>query len=138
MNFSCLSFLGKKLMNKNLLKFGKLLKKLRTEEKLSLRDICKDANYDPSNWSKIERGKLSPPSDEKILALWAKKLGITKNSKEYLEFIDLATISQGIIPVDILSRENVVEYLPAFFRTLRNKKPTKEEIDNLIKLIKDA
>ena len=125
-------------MNKNLLKFGKLLKKTRTEKKLSLREICKEVNYDPSNWSKIERGKLSPPSDEKILVLWAKKLGITKTSQEYSEFIDLAIISQGIIPADVLSQENVVEYLPAFFRTLRNKKPTKEEIDNLIKLIKNA
>lgn len=133
-----LVFVGKKPMNKNLLKFGELLKKSRIEKGLSLRDICKEVNYDPSNWSKIERGKLSPPSDEKTLILWAKKLGIKKTSKEYTEFIDLATVSQGIIPADVLSRADVVECLPAFFRTLRNKKPTKEEIDNLIKSIKDA
>jgi len=36
------------------------------------------ANYDPSNWSKIERGMLAPPTDEKTLKNWAKILGIKK------------------------------------------------------------
>ena len=91
-------------------------------------------NYDPSNWSKIERGKMSPPSEEKILNRWAKVLGV-KNTRE---FIDKANLEQGIIPQDILSQENAVDFLPAFFRTLRNKKPTKKEIDRMIKIINKA
>ena len=50
--------------------FGKTLKKLRAEKELSIREICKKVNYDPSNWSKIERGKLSPPSNEGTLKKW--------------------------------------------------------------------
>ncbi len=124
-------------MSKNLKKFGQTLKNLRIQRELSLRNVCKLAGYDPSNWSKIERGKISPPSDEKILRKWAKILGLSKNSKVQ-KLIDEARIAQGIIPEDILSRKNVVEYLPALFRTLRNKKPTKKEIDQLIELIKDV
>jgi len=118
-------------------KFGQTLKKLRVEKGLILRHTCRIVNYDPSNWSKIERGKMSPPRDEKTLRKWAKVLGISK-VKEIQEFIDKANLAQGIIPQDILSQDNVVDFLPAFFRTLRNKKPTKKEIDQLIELIKDA
>jgi transcriptional regulator with XRE-family HTH domain len=124
-------------MMKNLQKFGKTLKELRIKKELSLRDICKLIDYDASNWSKIERGKMSPPNDKNVLLRWAKALGI-KDSKRTQEFIDQAVIAQGIIPQDILSREEIVESLPAFFRTLRNKKPTKEEIDRLIEIIKNS
>lgn len=122
-------------MSKNLKKFGDLLKGLRINKELTLRQTCRLANYDPSNWSKIERGILPPPSDEKTLKNWAKILGIAGNKKQIQEFIDDAKIAQGSIPQDILSQDILVERLPAFFRTLRNKKPTKKEIDRLIKLI---
>lgn len=124
-------------MSKNLQKFGNTLKNLRIQKGFSLRKICQLTHYDPSNWSKVERGKISPPSDEKILSKWARLLGI-KDRKDIQNFIDEAIIVQGIIPEDILSRSNAVDYLPAFFRTLRNKKPTKEEIDRLIELIRNA
>ena len=124
-------------MSKNLQKFGKILKDLRIKKGLSLRKICQLTGYDPSNWSKIERGKISPPADEKILHKWAKVLDI-ESKNEVQRFIDEAVIAQGIIPMDILSGDNAVEYLPAFFRTLRNKKHTKEEIDKLIELIRNA
>jgi len=122
----------------NLKKFGKILKRLRIEKGLSLREVCKLADYDPSNWSKIERGVISPPSEEKTLRKWAKILGLSQKSEEFQEFIDRAVIAQGIIPQDILSRKDAVKCMPAFFRTLRNEKPTKEEIDRLIKIIRDA
>ena len=127
-----------KNMDKNLKKFGKFLKELRIKRGLSLREICKLANYDSSNWSKIERGIISPPSDKKVLMLWVKILGLPKSSKDIQEFTDSAQVAQGLIPQDILSQENAVDYLPAFFRTLRNDKPTKEEIDKLIELIRNA
>jgi len=119
------------------IKFGQMLKKLRIEKGLSLRHTCRLVNYDPSNWSKIERGKMSPPTNIKILQKWAKTLGIS-GKKEVQIFIDKANLSQGIIPPDILLQDNIVDYLPAFFRTIRNKKPTKKEIDELIKIIKNA
>jgi transcriptional regulator with XRE-family HTH domain len=124
-------------MNKNLLKFGELLKNLRIEKNLSLREICKLADYDPSNWSKIERGKMAPPSDNSALIKWAKILGLSENKKELNDFIDCAAIAQGIIPEDILTDADTVRLLPAFFCTIRNKKPTRQEIEALIKLIKN-
>jgi len=116
-------------------KFGQILKKLRIKKGLTLRETCRMVNYDPSNWSKIERGRMSPSTDEKTLRKWAKILGISRK-QEIQKFIDKANLAQGIIPKDILSQDNIVNSLPAFFRTIRNKKPTKKEIDQLIKLIK--
>jgi len=124
-------------MNKNLIKFGQNLKTLRINKRLSLRQICKLVNYDPSNWSKIERGKIPPPSDEKTLRKWARALGLKQQEKRLQEFIDQARIAQGIIPQDIMGEE-LADALPAFFRILRNEKPTKEEIDKLVELIKKA
>ena len=124
-------------MNKNLQKFGEILEELRIKKCFSLREICKLVDYDPSNWSKIERGRISPPADIKTLTKWARALGL-KDAKELQKFTDVARIAQGIIPEDILSQKNAVGYLPAFFRTLRNEKPTREEIDRLIELVRNA
>ncbi len=125
-------------MIKNLKKFGKFLKKLRINQDLSLREICKKVGYDASNWSKIERGIIAPPVDKRVLSRWAKALNLKKDSQDYQDFIDMAQIAQGIIPADILTNKDAVEHLPAVFRTLRNEKPTKEEIDRLIELIRGS
>lgn len=118
-------------MEKN---FGQILEKLRIKKGLTLRQTCRLLKYDPSNWSKIERGKLPPPSNEKILKKWAKTLGILKEV-EINEFVDKAQLAQGILPRDVLRQENIINFLPVFFRTVRNKKPTRKEINKLIKLI---
>ncbi len=123
-------------MARNLKKFGAMLNELRTENNLSIRDICKLVGYDPSNWSKIERGLISPPSEEKTLKIWAKELKV--NKEDVQAFMDNAHIAQGIIPDDILNKAEMLELMPAFFRTVRNKKPTKEEIDRLVNLIKNS
>ena len=124
-------------MGKNLKEFGKKLKEFRLKRGLSLREFARSTDYDPSNLSKIERGRISPPSDEKILKEWAKILGFGRSQDLIREFIDTAQVAQGIIPGDILEG-NKADFLQAFFRTIRNRKPTKEEIDKLIGLIRNA
>jgi transcriptional regulator with XRE-family HTH domain len=118
----------------NLKSFGDLLYNKRIEKRIGLREICRLVKFDPSNWSKIERGRMAPPSDKATLSLWAKTLGLKENSEEFHTFIDCACIAQGIIP-ETLSDKKTMELLPAFFRTLRNKKPTKEEAKKLVDLL---
>ncbi len=125
------------MKNENLKKFGEFLNNLRVKQNLSLRDVCKKVNYDPSNWSKIERGLISPPNDKETLSGWAGALNLKDGSVEFYNFIDLANIAQGIIPDYIMQEKDLVRALPAFFRTVRNEKPTKKEIDDLINLIKN-
>ena len=122
-------------MNTNLSKFGKNLKKLRLAANFSLREICKKVGYDPSNWSKIERGRMAPPSG--TLKKWASALGLHKGTKQFEEFVDEGDFAQGIIPSEMMNDKVMMTYLPAFFRTIKNKKSKKEEIDRLVELIKN-
>ncbi len=124
--------------NKNLEKFGKLLYELRIKKELTLREMCRRVDYDPSNFSKIERGKMIPPSEKKTLEFWAKTLGLKKKSEKFEEFIYQANVAQNIIPLDVMQEKELVAALPAFFRTLKNKKPTKKDINKIINLIKNA
>ncbi len=116
--------------------FGEILREQRHKTRIGLREICRTLNYDPSNWSKIEQGKISPPADEKILSKWAEALGIQSGS-ERQHFVDTARVAQGLIP-KIPSEKEMVKLLPAFFRTVRKGKPSKRELDDLLKLLKET
>jgi len=48
-------------------KFGEYIKDLRVEKEITLREFCKTAGLDPSNWSKIERGIHTPPKSKEVL-----------------------------------------------------------------------
>jgi transcriptional regulator with XRE-family HTH domain len=116
--------------------YGEFVKEIRMNKEISLREFCKLAEMDASNWSKIERGLLAPPQDEEKLKKIARVLGIKIGSDTWKEMKDLANIDAGIIPEDIRSDEEVLKALPMFFRTMRSDKPTVEELDKLIEMIK--
>lgn len=117
--------------------FGIFLKTKRAEKTLTLREVCKKTGMDPSNWSKIERGVMAPPSDIAMMTKIASVLGLDDGTPELDEFISLSQITRGEIPREILESEELVPLLPAFFRTIKGKKPTNEEILKLIELLKN-
>lgn len=116
--------------------FGEFVKERRIQKGLTLREFCRLISFDASNWSKIERNVLSPPQDEEKMKKIAQVLGIEIGSNNWDEFKDKSSIAAGVIPRDLLTDAEVVNALPLFFRTLRSEKPTSEELDNLIKIIK--
>ena len=116
--------------------FGEFIKKRRIDKALGLREFCKQIEIDASNWSKVERGVLSPPQDEEKLRNIAQALDIKFGSKQWKEMKDMANIDAGIIPADFLSDKQVLNSLPMFFRTIRSEKPTPEELDKLINIIR--
>jgi transcriptional regulator with XRE-family HTH domain len=118
------------------LMYGDFIKEIRAKKEMSLREFCKQVEIDASNWSKIERGILAPPQDEEKLKKIARVLSIKIGSDTWKEMKDLANIDAGIIPEDIRSDEEVLKALPMFFRTVRSDKPTAEELDKLINMIK--
>lgn len=119
-----------------MLTFGEYVKNLRIKKGITLREFCRIAGIDPSNWSKIERGLLSPPKSEEMLESVRKAINLGRNSEEYITLKDLAII--GHIPVDLLESRKVVDKLPIFFRTLRGERPTRKELENLIKILKNG
>ena len=117
--------------------FGEFIKQIRERQRLGLREFCLENGYDPSNWSKIEREVLPPPRDEDTLRTWAKQLGLKQGSDDWLKFFDYAAVDSGRIPDYVLQDEKLAAQLPVFFRTLSGKKPSGEELENLIKLLRE-
>ena len=117
--------------------FGELIKQIRERQRLGLREFCLENGYDPSNWSKIEREVLPPPRDEDTLRTMAKQLGLKQGSDDWLKFFDYAAVDSGRIPDYILKDEELLAKLPAFFRTLSGNRPSREELENLIKLLRE-
>lgn len=114
--------------------FGQIAKKNRIQNKLTLREFCRELGLDPSNWSKVERGVTPPPKDISILEGWADyfKLG----GDDRLEFLDAARIARKEIPEDLTSNEELMGKLPAFFRAIRGTKMSGEKIDAFIEDIR--
>ena len=116
--------------------FGQYVKGLREKRGLSLRKFCRLANLDPSNWSKVERGLLSPPRSRKVLNDIASVLLIPKDSEEWHMIFDMAAI--GHIPVDLVGGARVAERLPIFFRTARGAKLDSAALKELMELFRPA
>ena len=118
------------------MRFGEFVRELRGRKRLKLREFCQLNGHDPSNWSKMERGDLPPSEYRQTLELWATQLGVEKGTDDWYKFFDLAFVDRGKIPDDLLNDEELMENLPIFFRTFRGKKPTEEELDKFIELMR--
>jgi len=117
--------------------FGQLVKNRRAHLELGLREFCEELGYDPSNWSKIERALFPPPSDRKLLERVATVLGMDNDPQQCQELYDAADLDRNQIPKDISEDAHIMSMLPAFMRTIRETKPTSEEIDELMKLLRE-
>jgi len=116
--------------------FGKFIKERRIEKGITLREFCKLIGTDASNWSKIERGQKAPPKSDEKLKKIAEVLGIPFGSDLWITMKDKAEIDTGYIPSDIRSDKELLGHLPMFFRTIRSEKPSAEDLDNLIEMIR--
>ncbi len=116
-------------------KFGEYVRNLRLERRITLREFCRTTGLDPSNWSKIERGRHQPPRTKEVLNSIAEALGLGNDSEEYLTLTELAAISY--IPTELVD-SNVVDRLPIFFRTIRGEKPTREELEEIVKILRES
>ncbi len=125
-------------MKQNIHNFGEFLLQKRMNLGLSLREFCRKYGYEPSYISRLENSILNAPSNKERLSALALALGLEEESKEWVEFFALAASSRVAIPDDIKNDfPNMVKFLPAFFRTTQKKKMTKEDINNLVKLMRD-
>lgn len=118
--------------------FGEFFKAKRQELELTLREFCLKHKLDPGNLSRLERGLLPPPQDRKLLERYARFLEIQSASGDWYAFFDLAAASKGRIPDDILQDEEVVAKLPLVFRTLRGKRLTDKQLDELVKKVRGS
>ncbi len=118
--------------------FGGLVRSRRQVLRLTLRKFAERAGMDPGNVSRIERGRAQPPQDLSILGRMADALEWPPKSNGRQQLVDLAATENGKIPEYVMSDKEVMESLPVLFRTLHGKKMTPEQLDRLIKAIKQA
>ncbi len=116
-------------------RFGAFFKQKRLTLGLSLRQFCLRHGLDPGNMSK--RGRLAPPQHDKLKE-YARLLGIPEGSDDWYRFFDLAAAEAGRVPKDILNDAEAVEKLPLLFRTLRGEPIPDEQLDELVKTLKEA
>jgi transcriptional regulator with XRE-family HTH domain len=108
-------------------RFGQYVRARREMRGLSLRQLCEIIDFDPGNWSKVERGVFPPPDSNELLRSCGAAIGLQSGSQELVAFLDLAAAGRGQIPKDLLADEALVRTLPQFFRTLRAEKSAFEE-----------
>ena len=114
-------------------KFVDMIKDRRIAAGMTLRSFCREAEIDPSNWSKIERGVLAPPDDANFLKNITALLGL--DSSERAELADLAAIARGQIPADLKDKE-ILAKMPAFFRAIRGQEYTEDDFEKLMNGVK--
>ncbi|HUY33850.1 MAG TPA: helix-turn-helix transcriptional regulator [Pirellulales bacterium] len=119
-------------------RFGVLFKQRRVALGKTLRRFCQDNGLDPGNISRLERGLLPPPRGREVLESYAKCLKLKKGSDEWYELFDLAAAQTGRIPQEILDDEELLEKLPILFRTLRGQKVPDEQLDELVRKIRQV
>jgi len=111
--------------------FGQFFKKKRLGLGKNLRQFCIENDLDPGNISKMERGILDPPTSTEKLEQYGRSLKIKKGSDDWYEFFDLARVSRGRIPDEILCDKQLVSKLPLLFRTLKGQKLTGKQLNRL-------
>lgn len=116
--------------------FGEFIKERRQKLGYTLREFCKKHQLDPGNWSRLERGLSKPPQNDKILNEFASYLEIEHDSAEYRDLLDLAEFEQGKIPRDLLKDNELKNLLPLFFRTVRETRPTEEDLIGIIEAVR--
>jgi transcriptional regulator with XRE-family HTH domain len=116
--------------------FGEFVKARRQARGLTLRSFCEKHGFDPGNVSRLERGLMQPPQDEKKQSEFALALGLTAGTNDWQEFFDRAAACRGEIPSDLMANEKVVEKLPLLFRTLRGGPVPPERLDDLVDKIR--
>ena len=120
------------------LSFGEFAKAKRLAQGVTLREFCRTHGYDVGNMSKLERGLQPPFKSPSVLAQYAEQLGLKKDSEDWQTFMDLAAISAGRIPDELLQREDVLAKLPFVFRTLSGKPLSPEKLRDLARVLKGA
>ena len=124
-----------KSQDTNIETFGEFFRQKRIDSGFTLRSFCERFGFDPAFISRIERGLLTPYGDKEKLKGLAKALKLNEGSEEWVTFFDLAFLSNGKIPTDILQKKNAMQYFPLLFRTARGQRLSKEKLQELVDLI---
>lgn len=110
--------------------FGTKIKDLRIRAQMTLRTFAKRLDIDASNWSKIERGIIPPPAPESLIERITPILTLSETDSRELQ--DLAAIDRRELPADLQENSLLLSKMPAFFRAMKGREYTEDDLDRLI------
>lgn len=117
--------------------FGGMLKKLRVEEAdIGLRAFANMIDMKPSNLSNIERGRIPPPANKKIVDRICDVLGLASYDPRREKLFDLAAEAKNRIPADVADAIKEQPGIPVLVRTVANKQLSEEKLKELAEYIK--
>jgi transcriptional regulator with XRE-family HTH domain len=106
----------------NNMKFGECVKQLRLTRGWSLRDFCLKYDLDPSNWSKVERGKMKPSLPAMTMIMMFEDL-TNFNASMHIRLKDLYHIARQETPTEFKGEdESKLVYLFSIGRELTTDK----------------
>lgn len=122
-------------------RFGAYLRALRLKIGKGLREFSSECEIDPGNLSKIETGKMAPPTGD-LLERIATALQLVSESTERRLFETKAAVERSELPEEtkvLLSDEELLQKLPAFARLLKDKNKTlNQQMDEIIQLVREG
>lgn len=118
------------------MEFTNFIKKLRDDLGLTLREFGSTKGYDPAYISRLENSILRAPSESEKLRALAIAYELKPETPDWVLFHDLAAINRNEIPEDLHDNPYVLNFLPAFYRTMRNDRICEKDIKQLLSLIK--
>jgi transcriptional regulator with XRE-family HTH domain len=115
--------------------FGDFVRSTRMKNGLTGRDASSAAGMLPSNFSKLEHGVLLPPQDPEKLRRLAEAIKIEPGSDTESLFFDLASKSNGSVPLDLADIISRNETVPLLLRTIGNKRLSAKDIERLVEIV---
>ena len=117
--------------------FGKHLKALRKASGKAARIVALEAGMQPSNYSRLEYGVINPPQTKQKLDRLASAVGVF-GSTEMSQFYDLAAAANKSVPLDLADIISKDDAIPLMLRIIGNKKLSKQEVHEILKLVRGA
>lgn len=108
--------------------FGGRIRQLRTSKQISLRDFADQIKIDFTYLSKIENGKVDPPSEEKI-KIMASELDVDAD--------ELLNLAGKISPEQIRKAVEANPHVGTLLRKLQSRKLTDTQIKNMLDIASD-
>ncbi len=117
--------------------FGDFLRDRRIELRYTLRKFCEKTGLDPAYVSRVENGIHAAPEKKEKLEALAIHYEVAPESPEMATLLSLAYISRNQLLGDLeINNPAVLKYFPAFCRTANKKDITKDDVEELLRLIK--
>jgi len=119
-------------------RFGQYLRKLRLDSGFGLRTFAETIGMKPSNLSRIETGRIGPPTSADRIAAIAEALGLGEDSPECTQLNDLAAEARpGRVPPDVEDYAGHQSGVPLLLRTAKGKQLDEAEFRRLAEYIEE-